>query len=70
MKIATLQLLLCVSLIGCAPSRPKTNTPAPSLGTAKTLSARLGKDITDYKGNVRRVRNLSEQIDYKSSLIQ
>ncbi len=61
---------LVVSLIGCAPRRPKTNTTAPSLGTARVHASQLGQDIHDYKGGTRRLRTLSEQIDYKASLIE
>ncbi len=63
-------LLLCSLLVSCAPKRPRTQTVAPSLGTARTLTSRLGQDITDYKGSLGRVRTLSEEIDYKASLIQ
>lgn len=62
--------MFSILMTSCAPARPKGNTAAPSLGTAKVLTRQMTNDIVDAKSGLRRTRTLSERIDYKASLIE
>lgn len=64
----TRPLTFCIVLLlaACAqPSKPKSHTAAPSLGTAQAHTDRLGRNVTDAKDYVGRARKTSEQIDDK-----
>jgi hypothetical protein len=70
MVIGVVTSLFCLGLCSCAPTKPKTNTTAPSIHTADEINRTLRSNVVDSKDAIGRARHLNTVIDNKLNLLR
>jgi hypothetical protein len=63
-------IIILVCLSSCAPIKPKTNTPVPSLTKATEINRSVRSNIVDSKDAIGRARRLNTVIDNKLNLLR
>ena len=62
--------LLLITFCSCAPTRPKTNTNAPSIRTADEINRTVRSNVSDSKDAIHRSRTLNQQIEDKLIILR